>query len=186
MMHISVDIETFSTAPDASIAAIGAAAWDGSGWTNNFYIVVDDPDGRFDPRTIRWHGALPKPTETMGVETEAVPLVDALMQFTDYLKGCKAHVDGSAKIWSHATFDLPVLHSAYRRANRVVPWHRRNTRDLRTLYDLSGGRPKCKETLDGIEHNALADAIYQREEVYVCYYNLGMPFADAWGEGVFG
>lgn len=168
-IDISVDIETFSTAPTASIATIGAVAWgDGvDAEKSEFYIVVDDPNGTFDPRTIRWHGDIGDGQATMGLEKEAVHLHSALVQFRDWMNQFDVGRAGCARIWSHATFDIPILAAAYRRAGfSNPPWQYRSPRDLRTLYDLAGGRPALE--FEGTLHNALSDAKYQMLEVIEC------------------
>ena len=180
MKHIMIDIETFALTPNAALASIGAVVWDGTGWGDEFYMVVDDPDGDFSPSTIRWHGDQRNMAATVGMGTEAVHYIGALNLFSEWLRKHGAMVEGT-RIWSHATFDIPVLTSAYKRAELPVGWHHRNCRDLRTLYDLAGGRPSLPAI--GTSHNALDDARYQKEEVYVCYHQLGKPFKDAWGAG---
>jgi hypothetical protein len=161
-IEISIDLETFSSAPNASIAAIGATCGDG----DDFYAVVHDPEGAWDPATIRWHTQQKEPARNVGDNRHASVLCDALIFFSRWLERRGANREGAARLWTHATFDMPVLESAYRRADLKIPWHYRNCRDLRTLYDFAGGRP----TLDpvGAGHHALDDAKYQLNEVMHC------------------
>jgi hypothetical protein len=161
MNDISIDLETFDSAPDASLAAIGAVSTSG----NVFYRVVNDPGGSWSPKTMRWHATQEGVAENLGATEEAVPLETALQEFADWLGVERAHQEGGARLWTHATFDMPVLASAYKRAGIRTPWHHRNCRDLRTLYDLTGGRPDLVNTG---AHHALRDAVYQLEEVQVC------------------
>lgn len=167
--HISVDVEAFASAPDASIASIGAVAarrGEPEDKWSSFYAVVDDPDGRFDTSTIRWHAAQENTLENIGAEQIAVPLGRSLERFANWLFRHKSNMEGACRIWSHATFDIPVLISGYRRAgSEVVPWNYRNCADLRTLYWMSGGRPKVEH--EG-KHHALHDAEAQLKEVFEC------------------
>ncbi len=39
------------------------------------------------------------------------------------------------KIWSHSTFDIPVLNNACKAVGLGMPWSHRDTRDLRTIVD---------------------------------------------------
>lgn len=166
MIDISIDLETFDSAPDASIATIGAVAVGPAGVEDgHFYVVVDDPGGSWSPETVRWHAQ--QVGDTLGrSEGPAMPLVVVLDEFSRWLHYYSANKEGKARLWTHATFDMPVLESAYRRADLERPWFYRNCRDLRTLYDLAGGRPKLERV--GTHHNALDDARYQMGEVQHC------------------
>lgn len=168
-VDISVDLETFASTPDASVASIGAAI-EVDGELETFYRTVNDPDGRFDPRTIRWHATQEDPRASTGADEKAVGLQLALKDFALWLRKLGADVDGWARIWTHATFDIPVLDCAYGRAAVYRPWHYRNCRDLRTLYDLAGGRPELPQV--GTSHRAVDDAIYQLREVQWCLERL--------------
>lgn len=185
-MEISIDLETFSSAPDASIATIGVAARrHPDHCVNGLYLVVDDPDGRFTPDTIRWHASQEDPASTTGASAgrgKEMPLEDALRALSKFLTSLNADTEGEARIWTHATFDMPVLESAFVRAGiSWRPWHYRNCRDLRTLYDLSGGRPELDRV--GTHHNALDDAVYQLYEVEACFRQMDPEAGGSDGEG---
>jgi hypothetical protein len=165
---ISIDLETLASCPGASIAAIGVATVNTYGDRDQLRLIVDDPGGIFEPRTVRWHKL--QPPQSLGMDEEALHLHDALYELEEFLHTKGAKNEGAARIWSHATFDIPILADGYRRIATRVPWHYRNCRDLRTLYDLAGGRP---EVPSAIEHDALADAIAQLEEVRICMARLG-------------
>ena len=164
--HVSVDIETFANSPDAALAAIGAAAWAPGERVDRFYITVSDPDGRYDPETIRWHARGGLPTASMGADQPPNTLKFALNEFSLWARGQGLQSEGGARLWAHATFDLPILDLAFNRAGLSVPWHYRNARDLRTLYDLTGGRPDLDR--DGMKHHAVQDAFHQLIEVVTC------------------
>ena len=70
-------------------------------------------------------------------------------------------------VWSHATFDIPALATAYRNNDLETPWHYRDARDIRTLTDLFNSRAALKSTASENEcpHNALADAIYEAKYI---------------------
>jgi exodeoxyribonuclease VIII len=171
VIDISVDLETFDSSPTAAIASIGAVASNGE----EFYVVVNDPEGSWSPQTCRWHSVQEDPEDTMGPQAQAVGLKEALKRFTSFMKRNRADVQGVGLVWTHATFDMPVLESAYRRADMFRPWHYRNCRDLRTLYDLAAGRPKVERNK---KHNALEDARAQLKEVQICRLIIseGGPF----------
>lgn len=167
MIDISIDLETLSSDPrGASLATIGLAAQDfetGQIWTG--YWVTNDPTGIIEPETVRWHIAQGAPASAIGIE-HVVPIGTALEQLGALLKmEFKAHREGTCRIWTHATFDIPQLAIAYKRLGMKHTWFYRNCRDLRTLYDLAGGRPHVE---NHNPHNALADAVAQLEEVRLC------------------
>lgn len=165
MIDISIDIETLSSKTNASIVQIGAV-YQLPEEAVEFFCVVDDPSGVIEPETVRWHMEVGGGINSLGTRCDAIPLRAALDIFAQYLKEAGATVDGGAALWTHATFDIPRLAEAYQRALWYgVPWHYRNCRDLRTLYDLAGGRPKIDLPKT---HNALDDAKRQLREIEAC------------------
>jgi len=70
-------------------------------------------------------------------------------------------------VWSHASFDVPILFNAYTKAEISIPFHYRCVKDLRTLTNLA--KMKKKENPDIRKtHNALDDCIYQVEYTVEC------------------
>lgn len=65
-------------------------------------------------------------------------------------------------VWSHATFDPPILQNAYNKVGLQTPIHYRWNRDIRTLCELSGVE---KTEVKGVAHNALDDCINQAEYI---------------------
>lgn len=176
--HISVDVETFDNSSDSALATIGAVACQNISLLTEekdipytFYAAVYDDEGSFDSQTIRWHAEQDGFKENIGAGENIVSLREGLESFASWLGQFGAHEESGAILWSHATFDFPVLKNAYRRAYISVPWHYRNTRDLRTLYELAGERPDLENEN---AHHALEDAKYQLREVRECYKMLGM------------
>jgi exodeoxyribonuclease VIII len=168
VIEISVDLETASSSPDAAIMAIGAASSGGA----TFECYVDDPQGAWSPDTIRWLAAQSSPHSIVGTAKESTSLLYALREFGQWLLRLRADQESEARLWTHATFDMPILELAYLRAQLSRPWHYRNCRDLRTLYDLAGGRPTREENPNPNEHNALSDAQHQLREVQICLGRL--------------
>jgi len=161
--ELSLDLETGASVPGAAILTVGIAASDGG----TFYRVVDDPHGIWEPRTIRWHTQQTHPALNVGDVSEAFPLHEAMTQLGQWLMGYGADKEGRIRLWGHGAFDVPILAAGFYRAGLPVPWHYRAPRDLRTLYDLAGGRPDLKHLVT-VEHHALSDALYQLEEVRAC------------------
>ncbi len=73
-------------------------------------------------------------------------------------------------VWSHATFDFPIVSNAYKVCNLNLPFHYRTARDIRTLVDLSN-LDYNKEKEDKT-HNALEDCLYQVKYCVKCFNQL--------------
>jgi hypothetical protein len=172
MRHLSLDIETFASVTNASIAAVGAIVADEVRGPQGglrlrilerFLVYVDDVTGVFSPRTIRWHAAQDDQEGNIGVGAPISPLGTSLKKLAGFLIEYGSKKEKTLAIWSHATFDIPRLADAYGRQGwPAPPWHYRNCVDLRTLYLLAGGRPRVPNPG---KHNALADAEAQLSEI---------------------
>jgi hypothetical protein len=167
-----VDLETLSSANDAAIVAIGACGFTlEQQWLGNLETVAHWPIEFLFYRTIRMssamqHGSVSGDTlewwfqqsdrARMELLREPVSIERALKDFSDWWPK-------DAKMWSHATFDAPILSNAYEKVfHRRQPWHHRDARDLRTLAELAGGhRDEDYPSLGGLKHVAYADAIAQ-------------------------
>jgi exodeoxyribonuclease VIII len=198
IVHISLDIETFSSRGDASIASIGAYAFTlhktdmGIGFPDafsnqpTFYTVVNDPDGHFNPETIRWHAKQENPVITTGGNMPAQSLPKAIRHLTHWLNTLRRYEKVEGKhdllIWSHATFDAPIISLAAARCGEPNPWGYRDARDLRTLYQIAGGRPDPTERtrhLELVPHSALDDAIWQAWEIAMCFEQISQLHGEA-------
>ncbi len=72
-------------------------------------------------------------------------------------------------VWSHASFDPPILKNNLK-AVGIQPFiHYRLFKDLRTLKELAGN-PEVKR--EGEHHVAIDDAIYQAELIARCFQIL--------------
>lgn len=168
MRDISIDIEALGSGANAALTQIGAC-WraDVPGGLITFRVDVLDDTGTYDAKAMQWHRkqdgyALPGP--------DAVPLDEALGRLSDWLLRAGAKKRGEGLLWTHATYDIPRLAEAYARLEWLKPpWVWPNCRDLRTLYDLAGGRPNVESPKT---HDALDDAIRQLEEIEACRRRL--------------
>lgn len=168
MRDLSIDIETLASGTNAALTQIGACYRDADGELVTFFADVLDDTGVYSATTLQWHrtqGGVALPGPDARRWTAALP-----HDFNAWLREAGAHVEGAAALWTHATFDIPRLGDAYERLGMRAPWHYRNCRDLRTLYDLAGGRPTLPRV--GEHHNALDDAIYQLGEIEACRKHL--------------
>ena len=163
--HLMIDLETMGNGPTSAIVAIGAKFFDVDldGDIEDgpeYYTAVSLSDGLHmgmdvDGSTIEWWmGQCDEARASLF--TKPVALETALNEFTKWVK---EHRSRKLSVWSHATFDIPVLAYSYRATHMKLPWHYRETRDIRTLnYLAPDSEPIPRE---GVHHNALDDCKYQ-------------------------
>lgn len=163
MTDLMADLETLGTKPGCVIVSIGAVRFDrdGDGWATDtaheFYARVSIEDClrcglSASGSTIEWWmqraAKWPPPTD-------ALPLSVALLCFSKFIE-----LGAPPRIWAHgATFDPPILVSAYDAVSLPVPWSYRQVRDTRTLFDEAGLDYRTEA------HHALDDARAQARAV---------------------
>ncbi|MBI5112894.1 MAG: 3'-5' exoribonuclease [Rhodovulum sp.] len=168
-LHLMIDIETLSTAPDAAILSVGACffapfALDAASILGSAYYAAVDlrsalADGSIDADTLRWwlRQSEEQRAEAFG---GTMPLRRAIEGLVEFVRRREP-----TWVWAHGPqFDLVILESAMRRLAIEVPWSYRAVRDLRTLEALAGDlvAPLPRTTPF---HDALADARHQAMEV---------------------
>lgn len=158
MKDVMLDLETLGTRHDALIIQIGACYFDrktgeiGLGFSANVDAGAMTDEFTIDLSTIKWW--FEQSDRARKLVTEApMPLIDALIGLSQFL-----HTP-DITLWSHATFDMPILINAFETAGIVFPVPFRNMRDLRTLMDISQYRSETPR--EGVHHHALDDAKYQ-------------------------
>lgn len=185
-MHLMVDIECMDNAPTAAIVSIGAVVFDPDGndlqlvdmsriggippLERSFYVNIDLPSCQklgltIGGKTVMWwleqsqeaRDALKTPTP--------IPLRDALSSFCEFVR--KESDGDQVYMWSHATFDAPILHNAFFAIGRPAPWNFRNCFDLRTLL-RDAGSPMIADLPELTAHDALWDAWRQVLIVQAC------------------
>jgi len=136
MKDVMIDIETLGTRSDAAIIQIGACYFDrNTGEIGLGFSVNIDPSSMMDKfsvdyDTIKWW---------MGQSDRARQLVTefptdigaAISSLHDFLN------KPDLKLWSHATFDIPILMHAFEVTHIKFPIHYRKMRDIRTLMDIA-------------------------------------------------
>ncbi len=113
------------------------------------------------------------------VEPAPVGVAGGLNIFAAWVKALQvanSKFIGAPSIWSHATFDVPILQDAFKRMNVQIPWRYSDARDLRTIQDLAYGygRSGHNVPVSRVEpkHGALADAVTQGLMVQACYARI--------------
>jgi len=168
---LMVDIETLGTSHNAVITQIGACYFDRytgllSDYKTQFQVNIQIQDC-LDKGLVIDGGALKfwfeQGTERMTWLKDPVLLSKALNDFREFSKKAK-------NVWSHATFDIPIIANAYKVMGSKLPFSYRYCRDIRTLVELSGIQshaPRKDKT-----HTALEDCIYQVKYCVECFNTI--------------
>lgn len=166
MKDLMLDLETLGTRPTSIIVQIGACYFDRhtGGIGKQFAINIDTGSCLMagltvDQGTIDWW----RTQSNKSWLYDIMNIQDALDEFSKFAKDAEA-------VWSHATFDAPILHNAFAVCKKKLPYHYRASRDIRTLVDLSGVEYKVEK--DAVTHNALEDCIRQVEYCVKCFNKL--------------
>lgn len=183
--NVMLDLETWSTSPNAVITSIGAVKFnlnpDNSGGNiiEEFYYRIDpqsciDIGLEMSVDTILWwlkqsneaRAEFQKPTWNIDV---------VLTQFSLWLADDPKHID----IWGNGSdFDNVLLANAYKACRKTLPWRYFNNRCYRTLKNLYSTVPSMVNL--GVKHNALDDAKAQANHLIdiLCHINK-LSAADA-------
>lgn len=155
MKDVMIDIETLGTRATSAIVQIGACYFDRKTGEigEEFSLNVNSFDKAFttDPETILWWAKQPLETQK-SVFSNGVEIDVTLERLIEFLEKGKY-------LWSHATFDIPIIMHAMDVYNIKMPIHYKQMRDIRTLMDLAEHRSDAVR--EGIHHNALDDCKFQ-------------------------
>lgn len=175
-MDAMIDLETLGTTPGCFILSVGAVAFDPLNAimdeNRTFYCKVSMDFNSYgltiDPKTVKWWLGRDEDARMEFVDDkEALPLLDVMREFHHWYREMSC-----SKIWSHgASFDVPIWEEASRRVGLIVPWHHRDIRDTRTIFDLIDIVVQHRA---GVKHHALDDAIAQAEAIIRGYVQLGL------------
>jgi hypothetical protein len=173
--HMMVDIETLSTAPDATVIAIGIALFnpaEGAIDLRRSYLpTLEDQGGTVSPDTFHWW--LKTNQGLLGKYLAQSTDVGAPRSWEDISKNLAGLIydNDVDTIWCNGLdFDLPILAAAFKRTNTKNPFdafsykQRRDVRQWKLAAELAGWkRPERPKELTA--HDALADAVWQCREV---------------------
>lgn len=165
MTDVMIDIETYSTRPNATIMTLGAIRFNRNGSVpkledmDTFYRKIDiksnmDLGRHIDPETQEWWSRQSGESKLEICSTEGrVSLKNALEDFKEWY--------GTANcVWSHGDdFDTVIVDDAMRDCGLTPPWKFWQTRDTRTLFDLS--EITKNDMPNNKAHNALHDCYAQ-------------------------
>lgn len=163
-MHIMIDIETMSLAPNAAPVSIGAVLMTYRGEeVDNFYRSITlssstDAGLHIDADTVMWW--MQQSDRARGaLAVQARPLTEVLREFSKWADVCEPS-GGLGGVWGNgATADNVWLAEAYRAVGFPRPWSYKKDRCYRTFRAIHSDvtDPASNES----EHDALADARWQ-------------------------
>ena len=182
-VHVMVDLETMGKKHNAPIVAIGAVVFDPATGSigESFYKVVClessvNWGAVIDPSTVIWWLKQSSEARSAIVNDDAIPLLDALLQFREFVSDNVAGGSKKAQVWGNgASFDNSILRSSYDCIAEDYPWEYWNDRDVRTMVELGQAisfDPKTTIPFEGSRHNALADAIHQASYVSAIWQRI--------------
>ena len=182
-VHVMVDLETMGKKHNAPIVAIGAVVFDPATGSigESFYKVVClessvNWGAVIDPSTVIWWLKQSSEARSAIVNDDAIPLLDVLLQFREFVSDNVAGGSKKAQVWGNgASFDNSILRSSYDCIAEDYPWEYWNDRDVRTMVELGqaiGFDPKTTIPFEGDRHNALADAIHQARYVSAIWQRI--------------
>lgn len=192
MTHIMVDLETWGTTPGCDIRSIGAVVFDPIAGTlgETFYVNVYG-GGIYglhqDHETVKWWSEQSVEAQ-QALILDRVNIHEALASFASWWRkqqfgltvASEQHADGEpnlvspcVKFWANGpSFDEQILAACYRAVGIDCPWSYRAPRDMRTICEAAGG---VDLPFEGVEHNALDDAVHQAKCVIEAYRKLRAP-----------
>lgn len=187
LRHIMLDLETLGTGKDACIASIGACLFDpDTGYVPNpgnmegveglycFHEIIDlegsSNIGTIDPGTVMWwmRQSDAARESLFGEGVVRTDLGHALSAFSGWLQTNGLNPSNRREwcLWANdPDFDVAILISAFVRHGIAFPLPYNSSRSMRTMRHLSQRYEleidQASVPANVLQHNALADAIYQ-------------------------
>jgi hypothetical protein len=191
--HVMIDLETLGTGKEATILQIGACDFDpevgvGAGrfmrhvsMESNFALNRTVDPGAFLFWLDQPRAAQQRIVQGQKTAMHLATALSELIEFCQHASGRRSmgsRPEKPAGVWSHgAGFDVVILETAYAACGIDPPWTYRDARDTRTLWALSRthGRGEPEALVEGneMEHDALADAVWQAQVTCAVWQSLG-------------
>ena len=170
-IEVMLDLETLSTQPNAAILQIAAASFDEHGQVfDTFNVHVRRSSGHIDINTVLWWMSQPSAREQSEYCQQGVTLQKALECFTIWYG-----VGEPVALWAHgATFDFPILASAFEREAVRVPYSYRDLMCTRPIYGLVGGVPTVPLPAGYVKHDAMSDVRLQIAQLMEARRRIGV------------
>jgi exodeoxyribonuclease VIII len=184
-VHFSLDIESLGTTVGSAIVSIGCVEFDpfserlGETFYSGINVESCLRNGlTMDAQTVFWWLQQSDEARKALADTQVkdkLLLSDVLINFSTYLRNAlfKSAKVGQ-RIWAKGpSFDVSIIEHACKESGVPIPWKYNEPRCVRTIVE-SAMDPEVK--FQGIEHNALDDAVYQARCVQEAYRSLGIIY----------
>lgn len=169
MKALSIDIETLGTLVDSQILSIGAAMFNlktGKIFSTLYIPIKIDMNKHINATlgtiTFWTKQAVDNPKALKGLfnnkSTNAVGMLGALCDLQTFCK-----INKPSTVWANSPkFDTSMLEYQFQQHDVKVPWSFNADRCMRTLRQFAG---PLNIEFEGVEHNALSDAIWQAKYI---------------------
>lgn len=181
---VVVDLETLGRARGAQVLEIGAACLSPSPGVGlqgfaGFPSLVDQARKGLtaEPSTVLWWldeseagpGSAARQRVTNAHGPNGLSAYSAVVVLADFTRWLQFVSHGrELRIWGNgATFDLGILAGLYEALGMEVPWNFWDERDLRTLFDVNGGKPRIPLQGTFIKHSGLFDAYLELAQLHI-------------------
>ena len=171
MTNVMLDIESIGSRQGDVVLSIGACKFNKDEVTDKFYVAIDVGDSLLhgftvDYNTVRWWSGQKPEAIAPAWYGNRIPCHKAAYKFASF-------VDHNTLVWAKGPdFDCSMMAAFYEKLGIKMPWAYRNNRDVRTIlamHDTANQMP-----FEGVEHNALDDAIHQAKQIIQVYRDLGL------------
>ena len=156
MKDIMLDLETLGREAKCVVTQLGACYFDrytgklGKEFISNISMgSCFDVGLNIDSETLNWWLD----------RKDLISWLDEPLELKKVLENFSLFYKIGDLIWSHNSFDIPILKACYIACDLEIPFHYRDTRDLRTIVDIGKidlSKYKCLNN-----HNALDDCFFQ-------------------------
>lgn len=160
MNNVMLDIETLGTAMNSVVIQIAAVRFDENGNIGDSICINLNRDEQLAAGLVKedstidwWNNTNPELFKRLLTEN-IIPVKEALEKFNSF-------ININDRIWSHATFDIPVLTSLFKAFNIKPNWYYVNHRDIRTLVSLAHVNLKAYNWKSEKTHDAFDDCKFQ-------------------------
>ncbi len=176
------DIETLSTASNATVLTLGACSFD-----LDTGEVLDTISLRFSledqkqlardisKSTMEWWGKQGEAAKKEAFrQDDALPVLEAVKQFDKWVVTQRSKDPRmKANMWANdPDFDLVILTSLFRDVGLEPPWQYWESRSVRTMKMIAEMRKVALPKREGVHHNAVDDAVHQAKLVSTVWATL--------------
>lgn len=182
MNDLMIDFETLGQDPDTCVISLGACFFDEvSGQIGPTFYMAFDIDGQLKKGrsitadTLKWW--MGQSGGAKKVFNEKAKSAEEVLQTFAKWVGANNSIS-KIKPWGNgASFDISIIENLFKMYDIKCPWLFYNVMDLRTFRRYIANNAKVDKS-EGIDHNALDDAINQAKFV-IQHYKFYKEMIDA-------